>query len=177
MPAIKVVFTGCRHLLPLLFFIPFFSGGPAYALQKKVATGATPGWVKKIRYEPDKKPDSKDISSGYYLALYEEQHNMLQKTVYRHIIRCIISTAGVQNAAEISVTYDPAYEKPVFHKIVIWRDGKAINKLDASAFKVLQNETSLSDFIYSGTYTAYLILDDVRKGDRIEFAYSVTGAN
>jgi transglutaminase-like putative cysteine protease len=147
------------------------------AQQKKVNIGPTPNWL--VPYLPDltKKPNVKNISDGYYLLLLEEQRQVELKSTYHHFIRMIVSEAGIQNGSEISVDYDPQYEKLVFHKIIIHRDGKEINRLSDASFKLLQQEQDLSRFIYSGTFTAYLILEDVRKGDQIEYAYSVTGAN
>lgn len=120
---------------------------------------------------------SKDVTDGYYIALYEDQNQVELKEVYRHLIRKIITQSGVQNGSEISVTYDPNYQKLTFHKVIIWRDNKKINRLASSKFKILQNEKELSKFIYHGTYDAFLILDDIRKGDRIEYSYSIKGQN
>ncbi|SEW09646.1 DUF3857 domain-containing protein [Chitinophaga arvensicola] len=144
---------------------------------QKVNTSPTPAWL--APYTPDltKTPNAKNISDGYYLLLLEEQRHAELKSNYQHFIRKIISEAGIQNGSEISVDYDPQYEKLTFHKIVIHRDGKEINLLPGAAFKLLQKEQDLSRFIYSGTYTAFLILEDVRKGDQIEYAYSINGDN
>ncbi|QEH40189.1 DUF3857 domain-containing protein [Chitinophaga sp. XS-30] len=136
-----------------------------------------PEWL--VPYQPDlnRKPDLKKISDGYYQLLFEEQRHLEQKTVYRHIIRQIVSEAGIQNGSEINAEYDPQYEKLQFHQITIRRNGKVINRLDPSRFKILQQETELSMFIYSGIYNAYYIVEDVRKGDQIEYAYSIVGEN
>lgn len=142
-----------------------------FAVDKK-----EPAWIEKIT-TTNQKLTNRDIQEGYYLSLYEQQNNIETQEVYTHIIREIASDNGVQNGSEISVTYDPSYQKLIFNKIVIWRNNQAIDKLNASAFKVIQNETELSRFIYSGTYNAYLILDDVRKGDRIEYACTLKGTN
>jgi transglutaminase-like putative cysteine protease len=135
-----------------------------------------PVWIEKI-ITSDKKPALKDITDGYYLFLYEQQNNLETQEQYEHYIRDIVSDNGVQNGSQISVTYDPTYQKLTFHKIIVWRNNKAINKLNAEAFKIIQNESELSKFIYSGTYNAYLILDDIRKGDRIEYTYTLKGHN
>ena len=144
---------------------------------QKVSTSPAPGWL--VKYTPDlsKKPNSKNIHDGFYLLLLEQQSNAEVNTVYHHYIRQIISEAGIQNASEISVDYDPQYEKLVFHQITIHRNGESINKLSTATFQQLQKEQDLSRFIYSGTYTAYHILEDVRKGDQIEYAYSIIGDN
>lgn len=135
-----------------------------------------PAWTVKIDSKVYK-VKAKDVSDGYYMGLVEKQNHVELKEEYRHYIREIISQAGVQNGSEISVTYDPGFQKLTFHKIIIWRNNHPIDKLVAGNFKILQNEKELSKFIYSGTFDAYLILDDVRKGDRIEYAYTIKGQN
>ncbi|MBC9931747.1 DUF3857 domain-containing protein [Chitinophaga qingshengii] len=145
--------------------------------QKKPGTSPTPSWLVPCHPNLQQKPNAKHISDGFYLLLAETQYHAELKSDYHHYIRQIISEAGIQNGSEISVDYDPQYEKLTFHRLVVKRDGQEINRLPGAAFKVLQQEEELSRFIYSGTYTAYLILEDVRKGDQIEYSYSLTGSN
>jgi len=168
-----VTSSRARKLVLSLLLILIHTIAPA----QKVNTSPAPAWL--VPFTPDltQKPNAKNISDGYYLLLLEEQRQMELKSTYQHFIRQIVSEAGIQNGSEISVDYDPQYEKLIFHKIVIHRDGQEINRLPGAAFKLLQKEQDLSRFIYSGTYTAYLILEDVRKGDQIEYAYSINGDN
>jgi len=165
-----------RILLLIALIVCCFSAG-ANAQQKNFSITPAPAWL--VPYQPDLKqvPDARDVSNGYYILLFEEQQHVEQSAVYHHMIRQIVSEAGIQNGAEITVDYDPVYEKLHFHKILIRRNGKVINQLQASKFKILQQEDDLSRFIYSGLYTAYFILEDVRKGDQIEFAYTIEGNN
>lgn len=144
---------------------------------RNLSIAPKPDWL--LPYQPDlsRKPDLKDVSDGYYQVLYEEQRHLEKQTIYRHVIRQIVSEVGIQNGSEINAEYNPEYEKLQFHTIVIRRNGQVINRLDPSKFKVLQQETELSRFIYSGIHNAYFIVEDVRKGDQIEYAYSITGEN
>ncbi|WP_316788663.1 DUF3857 domain-containing protein [Pedobacter frigoris] len=135
-----------------------------------------PSWIVKVENK-NVKLKAKDVSDGYYLSLYENQNHAELEEDYTHIIREIVSDAGVQNASQISITYEPGFQKLVFHKILIWRGSQKVDQLKAGKFKVIQNEKDLSKFIYSATYDAFLILDDVRKGDRIEYAYTIKGNN
>ncbi|QIL42124.1 DUF2569 family protein [Pedobacter sp. HDW13] len=135
-----------------------------------------PNWLQKVNVM-NNKPAYKNIQDGYYLFLVEKQNNLESKEQYSHIIREISNSTGVQNGSEISVSYDPSYEKLIFHQLTVWRNNQPINKLSLQNFKILQNEKELSRFIYSGLYTAYLILDDIRKGDRIEYAFTIQGGN
>lgn len=160
-------------LLTLFLFINLisFAQRQGFSVDKK-----EPEWLEKIAVS-DQKLASRDIQDGYYLSLYELQNNAETKQQYTHLIREIASDNGAQNGSEVSVTYDPSYQQLTFHKVIVWRNNQPIDKLKASAFKVIQNEKELSRFIYSGTFNAYLILDDVRKGDRIEYAYTLKGEN
>jgi hypothetical protein len=149
----------------------------SFAQRKNFYVNRTePSWIVKLSPKAYK-VNAKDVSDGYYMGLVEKQNHVELKEEYRHNIREIISQSGVQNGSEISVTYDPGFQKLTFHKIIVWRNNHPIDKLVASQFKILQNEKELSKFIYSGTFDAYLILDDVRKGDRIEYAYTIKGQN
>ncbi len=161
-------------LIPLL--VCCFSAG-SNAQQKNFSITPAPTWL--VPYKPDlrQQPDDRDVSNGYYTLLLEEQQHVEQSAVYHHVIRQIVSEAGIQNGAEITADYDPVYEQLHFHKILIRRKGKVINQLQASKFRILQQEDDLSRFIYSGLYTAYFIMEDVRKGDQIEFAYTIEGSN
>lgn len=159
------------YLLLLLF--PFFGHGQ----HKNFSVSKTePAWIKKI-LPKEKRPADKDISEGYFLSFYENQNHVEREEDYCHVIREIVSDAGVQNGSQITVTYDPGFQQLIFHKVVIWRNGIPSDRLKASSFKLLQSEKELSRFIYSGTYDALMVLDDVRKGDRIEFAYTLKGFN
>jgi len=162
---------------PVLTLVLLLTSVISFAQNKNFSVIKTePNWLQKI-VTVDKRPANRDIQDGYYLFLYELQNNIQTQEQYQHTIREIVSDNGVQNGSEISVTYDPSYQKLTFHKITIWRNNQAIDKLNARNFKVMQNEKELSKFIYSGTYSAYMILDDVRKGDRIEFSYTIKGEN
>lgn len=159
-----------------LFVLTFWISTTFAQKNNFFVTKNEPQWLQKVK-TIDKRPAARDVQDGWYLFLYEQQTNVETAEEYEHDIREIISDTGVQNGSEISVTYDPSYQKLLFHKIIIWRDNKPIDKLDASNFKIIQNEKELSKFIYSGTFNAFLILDDVRKGDRIEFSYTIKGKN
>jgi len=125
----------------------------------------------------NKQPSLRSIEGGYFFELVEHQVQVEKQADYHHLVRQIVSDEGIQNGSEISVTFDPAFETLDFHDITVWRDNKPQNRLKSSAFKVLADEKELSDFIYQGSYSALCILDDIRKGDRIEYSYTITGHN
>jgi hypothetical protein len=144
--------------------------------QPVVHISQVPKWLSS--YKPyNTKPSLRTVEDGYFYAITEHQIQVEKQADYRHYIREIISETGIQDGSSISVSFDPTFERLDFHQITVWRDNKPLNRLKASAFKVIADEKDLSNFIYQGTYSALCILDDIRKGDRIEYAYTITGRN
>ncbi|HTI10789.1 MAG TPA: DUF3857 domain-containing protein [Puia sp.] len=161
--------------MALLFFTVFFISGAL--LGQKPAVAGEPSWISRTATDYNSAKVPGDAEDGYsYLAL-ERQVNVAAHTVYHKTVIKIITEAGIQNASEVSVSYDPSYQHMVFHNIQIIRDGVVINKLNPAKIKTIQQEKELDRSIYNGTVTAVLFLEDVRKGDRIEYAYSVLGFN
>ncbi len=76
-----------------------------------------------------------------------------------------------------SVEFDPAFQELSIHSIAVWRDGERLDKLNFDGINLLQRETQLENLIYDGRWTASLILDDIRKGDILDYSYSIKGTN
>jgi transglutaminase-like putative cysteine protease len=142
-----------------------------------VKSGAVPTWLYTTHPDLGKAPASDEVSDGYYYQLLELQTNLSVKTKYTHYILNIANESGVQNASEVSVTFAPEFQQVVFHRITIIRDGATLNQLDLSRIKVIEEEKEAGEFEYNGLKRAFLTLKDVRKGDRIDVAYSVIGFN
>jgi len=96
---------------------------------------------------------------------------------YQHLIRQINETAGLQNGAQIELEFDPSYQKLVLHQLALWREGKRIDKLNPKSVKLLHRETQLERQMVDGRMTASIVLEDLRVGDRVEWAASLVGDN
>jgi transglutaminase-like putative cysteine protease len=142
-----------------------------------VHIGALPDWLVSIHPDLTIQPSTEEISDGYYYELQDEQTNLLRSTEYTHFIKHIINASGVQGQSEVSVTFSPQFQQVVFHRVCILRDGATLDQLQPSRIKIVQEETDAGDFQYNGLQRAFITLTDVRKGDRIEVAYSIAGFN
>lgn len=96
---------------------------------------------------------------------------------YQHAVRQITASAGLEAGSQIEWVFDPSYERLSLHELVVWRDGKRLDRLDRKAIKLLQRETQLERQIVDGRFTASVVLEDLRVGDRIEWAASLSGDN
>ena len=63
------------------------------------------------------------------------------------------------------------------HEVTLLRGETVINKLATADMRLLQREDELESLIYNGTRTLSIVLDDVRVGDVIRYAYSIEGDN
>lgn len=162
----------------LLILLPLCSNiSNAQAVKQEIKQAPVPSWVSAYTYAKIPSPDEKDINGGQYLELYEAQYNIEKEAVYNKVIRKITSEAGVQSASQMPITFSPSYQHLTFHHIRVMREGQAIDQLDLSGIKLIPNESDMKRFIYSGLYTAYVNLNDVRPGDRVEYDYTITGTN
>ena len=150
--------------------------GYTYAANPEVHITPKPTWLSTYK-EYNQKSPLRAIRDGYYNSLFEEQIHIEKKAQYTHYVREIVSGTGIQNGSQITVSFDPAYERLDFHEITVWRNNKPQNRLNLAAFKILADEQDFSKFIYQGTYSANVILSDIRKGDRIEYSFTITGEN
>ncbi len=161
----------------ILAFLAIISTSSLSAQSSKPSTGQEPSWITKPEIDYYRTTMDNDAEDGYADMGYEIQVSLAEQAEYVRCSRRIISEAGVQNGSEISVSFDPSYQKLVFHSIRILRDGKSINKLQLSKIKTIQQEEDLKDFIYNGALKSVMILEDVRTGDIIEYSYTTKGFN
>jgi hypothetical protein len=160
-----------------LLLLCLFGVQECFALHSKLSQGAAPQWAHRESYADAAPKLTKYISEGYIYLLSDRQTDVVSQTNYYHYVRKVLSEAGVQNASEINVDFNPAYEKLIFHSISVYRNGQKINKLQFGKFQTIQRESELDRFIYDGTLSAVLFLEDIRSGDIIDYEFSYVGFN
>jgi hypothetical protein len=116
-------------------------------------------------------------SGRLYLLVDHQVRAGSTTTDYRRYAWTALSTAGVQNASEIQLHFDPTFERLVIHHVRLLRDGHDVFSFRPADVRVIQQERSLDEQIYSGELTAVVFLRDLRPGDTLDYAYSVEGAN
>ncbi|GAA4791924.1 hypothetical protein GCM10023231_19820 [Olivibacter ginsenosidimutans] len=166
-------------LINLLTFLSFIIAPKficaAHALPK-LTKAIVPDWVKEAK-STNTKPANREIRDGYYISYYDYEVAVEQQVAYTKIVKNIVSESGIQNTGEIYINFNPSYQRLVLHSVNILRNGQIKDKLDLAAFKVMADEQELARSIYKGSYLAYLILEDLRVGDQVEYSYSLIGRN
>ena len=161
--------------LSLLFVITL--GLHYHLLAQGLQFTKEPGWVKPQNPVIESQVTKYDINAGYYTSMCDYQLNLETEEDYTHVIIEVLTGSGVTQASQVYISYDTSYQELQFHHLYIWRDGEKIDKTGSLTFETLKNEENLSTGIYTGLITAYEIVEDVRKGDKIEYSYTLVGDN
>jgi len=143
----------------------------------EVKFGPPDDWVKPHFFSQPSATNLPDTGADERLLLMEQQINALQDETFFHSVRQVLTMDGVQNDATLTMGFNPSCQSLTLHWVRIWRDGAYLDRLDTNNVKVVQQEQDLDQSILNGEKSAILVLDDVRVGDIIDYAYSIQGAN
>jgi transglutaminase-like putative cysteine protease len=145
--------------------------------EAKPSVGPPAKWV--VPHFFDQTEAEKPAQSGEdeRVRLLERQLNPAENESFTHLVRELLTYSGVQNGATISIDFDPSYESLTFHWLRIWRDHEHLERLDPDQIKIIQPERDLSQAQLNGRKSAVIVLEDVRVGDVIDYAYSRKGMN
>ncbi len=136
------------------------------------ATGPAPDWV-----IPADIPDA--TLSGDAIWRLSETHFMAGAApeFYSRRIIQFNSPAGMASLGPLIMTFVPEYQKLTLNTLRIVRGTSVIDVRDTVKVRFLQRETALEQGMYRGIVTASILLDDLRVGDMLEFAYTTKGIN
>jgi transglutaminase-like putative cysteine protease len=162
-------------LRPLLLTLLLLA--PAALASDTVLFRAAPPWTDRLDVSDNRPPA--DVRNGIWALLTDHQIKVDggRVTDYHRRVRKVLTPAGVQDAAELSIDFDPTYETLVIHDAAVLRDGKRVGGLNRSEVRVIEKEPESDDRIYDGQLTALAFLADVRPGDVIDYSWSLVGAN
>ncbi|MFN8144829.1 MAG: DUF3857 domain-containing protein [Bacteroidia bacterium] len=161
------------YFLIFILLVP----APSQAQRDPVLRQAPSSWIRPVPSVDGNGISNGDVSNGYVYTLYDIQTNLETQETYVHEVRKILNDKGVENGSELTIDLDPDFEKCTFHKLIVTRDGKAMDRTSSIHFKSIQPEKEINNHIYSGAIQAIAFLEDIRKGDVIEYSYTFRGFN
>lgn len=136
-----------------------------------------PAWITRNTVNYASTALDAEAEGGYKDLAYERQIHLGQQAAYVRRSLKVLTDAGVQNASEVSIDFDPAFQQLILHSVRILRGTESLNRLELAKAKTFQQETDISRHLYNGSLTTLLVLEDVRKGDVIEYSYTLKGFN
>jgi transglutaminase-like putative cysteine protease len=143
--------------------------------------GAAPAWVVPVvdAGAPAPAPGPASVSGGTRWRLVDDQVRIAgaERSSFHRTVKEAVTNAGVDEVAQMEVTFDPSYESLVINDVRVTRAGQAVSRLGNLSVKVLQREKDLESRIYDGRKTVNVVLNDIRPGDIVDTSYTLTGHN
>jgi hypothetical protein len=167
-----------RRPLPILLSLLLCSLALT-ASAREFSVSPAPSWVERLDVATNVPVAKEHARWGIYDLVHDHQVRAGDGTEWQFFrtARMVTSSSGVQNASELSLDFDPSFERLVIHEISVIRNGKRVDALDADEIRVIQKEDESDDGIYDGERTALVFVKDVRPGDVIDYSWSLDGAN
>lgn len=93
-------------------------------------------------------------------------------TTFRREANKVVDRQGLEAAAQSKISFDPAIQRLIVHRVALWRDGRMIDQTATASIDLMRRESELDDGIITGERTALIRLSDVRVGDVVDIAWS-----
>ncbi len=160
-----LIIFGC-----LLSSVSVYGGEPP----RGFSYGPKPAWlVKSATFQK-----SGAHSQPVQYIFVDRQINLLgMPHLYARSISRPLTSDGIEQISNISITYNTEYEKLIVHHIRVRRGGASASLIEKAKLRFLNQETEADSLIHTGLTTATYDLPDIRMGDSIDFAYSIVGRN
>jgi Domain of Unknown Function with PDB structure (DUF3857) len=169
--------------LATVWALAAMAGQAAEAAQTVAAAPAPPAvqppskWVAPRSFDRPPANDPADPSQDYRWLLSDRQINAQNDEEFLHQVQQPLTAAGVQYVSHIPVNYDPVCQSLTFHWARIWRGTNKLDRLDASKLHVNEVGRNEREWLFGSRKTAILLMDDVREGDIVDYAYTIEGRN
>ncbi|MEO9131347.1 MAG: DUF3857 domain-containing protein [Sphingomonas sp.] len=143
---------------------------------EKLAFGPAPAWVKPSVIPP---LDAKADEVAVKMLLQDEQYDLRPAHQTRWFENAYqIQTPQGLGAGLVSFSWNPDFEAPTVHKLLIRRGDKIIDVLaSGQTFTVLRRETNLENAVLDGELTASIQPEGLQVGDIIDFSASIAGSD
>ena len=143
----------------------------------KFAVAPPTGWVKPQFFDRQSANAGHESGAADHWLLSERQINVSENETFHHVIRQILNVSAVEDGSKLTMDFNPGYQSLTLHWARVWRGPDYFDRLDTNAVKVIRREQELDDDILNGEQSALLVMDDVRVGDIIDYAYTIKGSN
>jgi transglutaminase-like putative cysteine protease len=142
--------------------------------RSRVTVAPPPEWVNFHRLEPADAPAN---DGACWILLHDEQVRTSEHAHYRRRAQRLATFDAVSEAGKWQLAFDPATQSVVIHTIRILRGDACLEQANVTKLQFLQREQGLtSSAVIDGWVTMLLPLEDVRVGDILETAHTVTSS-
>ena len=144
---------------------------------KQVTVAPMPDWVQPRDWKMSSGVPASEKSEGSRYLLYENQAHPQRQERFVRVVNLMENETGVQDYGNLSFDFDPSFQELIVHSVRIHRGGQVLDRLDEKKLKVIQPESGFDSHLLTGRKTALLLVEDLRVGDALEYAYTTRGEN
>lgn len=170
-------FLGRAFLCAVFVFLGVSASFATEAQEPRVEVNTYPSWVRVQDYDPASLDGKPTNGPAYLLISRQRFHGDRDEDYYTRYVTKITAIGDAEDASQISISFDPTYERLTFHHMRVVRDGVVQDRLDLSEFELLRQESEADRLIFNGDVTASTILKDIRVGDIVDYAFTIHGKN
>ena len=142
--------------------------------KSRVRNGVFPDWIDACAFDETFQP-SKGAQIAYLLIdnqIQAERHQLFVHQVIR-----LETMEAVQHWSQWRLLFEPKRQQITLHSLKIRRGHDEIDQSNLEKAHFLQREEGLEHFIIHGWFTLLMILEDVRPGDILDFAYTIESSS
>ncbi|TRO94437.1 DUF3857 domain-containing protein [Glycocaulis profundi] len=151
---------------------------PAAAEARQVDFGPVPAFVREVAI-PDPADASAAAEHGLRLLALDNQqdHTGSEPALYTRIATHASTTAAAAAAAQFRVQVDPRYQTLTLHHADVIRAGSRESREGRVDIDFIRQEQHLDYGVISGIETVLMRIEDVRSGDVVDVAYTISGGH
>lgn len=136
-----------------------------------------PAWADIEPYDAPATANPHFVANGVCVLLDESQIDLVESErawFYRRA-ELVTANTGAERVAQISISFDPAFERLEIHSIAVIRGGQRIEHAHTAFFEVLRRERNMERLQFDGRLSVHVTLPDVRPGDIVEQSFTHYG--
>lgn len=142
----------------------------AISAKSRARNGTFPDWTTACAFDESFKPSNG--AQITYLLIDNQIHAERHELFVRQVIR-LETMEAVQHWSQWRLQFEPKRQLITLHSLKIRRGQNEIDQSNLEKAHFLQREEGLDRFIIHGWVTLLMILEDVRPGDILEYAYTI----
>ncbi|MGF1484587.1 MAG: DUF3857 domain-containing protein [Opitutales bacterium] len=164
-------------MLGLLSLVPVALQAEAPAPETRASKGDAPEWVEMLPIPFDAAIDDAELEGGEAFLLVNTQQKPAIEQGFYHYAKTFVTRAGVQDGSDLSFYFDPGYQTFQLNILRLHRGEEVRDLLPSHKLQFYKVESGRERQMYDGRYAVSLVLEDIRVGDTLEYAYTLTGEN
>lgn len=125
---------------------------------------------------PEDAPGARDAALRHWLLDIQVNRRGVRARYFDHALEPV-TEARVGDASRIELSFNPAYQRLVLHRVEVRRGGEWSSRFNPDGVTLARREGEFESGMATGMVSALVLVADVRAGDVLRIAYSIEGEN